>query len=46
MIAIENDDFSIKKGDAVSFSISYDRIGIYPYEIGHKVVEVEHNHKV
>ena len=41
MIAIENDDFSIKKGDAVLFSISYDRIGIYPYEVGYKVVEVE-----
>ena len=31
MISIENDDFSIKKGDAISFSISYDCIGIYPY---------------
>lgn len=31
MISIENDDFSIKKGDVISFSISYDRIGIYPY---------------
>ena len=41
MIVIENDDFSIKKGDVVSFSISYDRIGIYPYEVGYKVVEVE-----
>ena len=41
MIAIENDDFSIKKGDAVTFSISYDRIGIYPYEVGYKAVEVE-----
>lgn len=33
MISIEDDDFSIKKGDAVSFSIGYDRIGIYPYFI-------------
>lgn len=31
MITIENDDFSIKKGDGISFSISYDNIGIYPY---------------
>lgn len=31
MISIENDDFSIKKGDVISFSISYDCIGIYPY---------------
>ena len=41
MIAIENDDFSIRKGDAVAFSISYDRIGIYPYEVGCKAVEAE-----
>ena len=33
MISIEDDDFSIKKGDAVSFSISFDHIGIYPYFI-------------
>lgn len=46
MIAIENDDFSVHQGDAVSFSVSYDRIGIYPYEVGYKAVEVEHNHKV
>lgn len=31
MIAIENDDFSIKKGDTISFSVGYDSIGIYPY---------------
>lgn len=31
MISIKNDDFQIKKGDVVCFSISYDRIGIYPY---------------
>lgn len=31
MISIANDDFSIKIGDAISFSISYDRVGIYPY---------------
>lgn len=31
MISIENDDFSIKKGDVISFSISYDCIGTYPY---------------
>ena len=31
MISIENDDFTIKKGDAISFSLSYDCIGIYPY---------------
>ena len=33
MISIENDDFSIKTGDAVSFSICYDRVDIYPYFI-------------
>ena len=31
MISIENDDFTIKKGDTISFSLNYDRIGIYPY---------------
>lgn len=31
MISIENDDFTIKKGDIISFSLNYDRIGIYPY---------------
>ena len=31
MISIENDDFTIKKGDAISFSLNYDHIGIYPY---------------
>lgn len=31
MISIVNDDFSIKKGDMLSFSISYDCVGIYPY---------------
>lgn len=31
MITIGNDDFSIKKGDGVLFSIGYDNIGIYPY---------------
>ncbi|MCM1127901.1 MAG: hypothetical protein NC429_15700 [Lachnospiraceae bacterium] len=31
MITIENDDFSIKKGDGISFLISYDNIWIYPY---------------
>ena len=31
MLSIDNDDFSIKTGDAVSFSINYDRVGIYPY---------------
>lgn len=33
MISIDNDDFSIRIGDAVSFSISYDCVGIYPYFI-------------
>lgn len=33
MISIENDDFKIKKGDAISFSLNYDRIGIYPYYV-------------
>jgi len=33
MISIKNDDFTIKKGDAVSFSINYNHIGIYPYEV-------------
>ena len=41
MIVIENDNFLIKKGGAVAFSISYDRIGIYPYEVGYKAVEAE-----
>lgn len=45
MIAIENDDFSIKKGDAVAFSISYNCIGIYPYEVGCKAGMVEYSHK-
>lgn len=31
MISIENDDFTIKKGDAVLFSLDYDCIDIYPY---------------
>lgn len=31
MISIGNDDFSIKKGDGVSFLLDYDNIGIYPY---------------
>ena len=31
MLSIDNDDFSIKTGDVISFSISYDRVGIYPY---------------
>lgn len=31
LIAVENDDFSIKRGDCISFSISCDCIGIYPY---------------
>ncbi len=31
MILIKNDDFSIKKGDCISFSMGYDSIGIYPY---------------
>lgn len=31
MITIGNGDFSIKKGDGVSFFIGYDNIGIYPY---------------
>lgn len=33
MVTIENDDFLIKKGDAISFSISYNCIGIYPYSM-------------
>lgn len=33
MIDIDNDNFTIKKGDAVSFSVRYDRIGIYPYSL-------------
>lgn len=31
MLSIKNDDFSIKRGDAISLSINYDLIGIYPY---------------
>ena len=31
MLSIKNDDFSIKRGDVVSFSINYDLIEIYPY---------------
>lgn len=31
VISIENDDLTIKKGDAISFSLNYDCIGIYPY---------------
>lgn len=31
MIGIENDDFTIKKGDCISFSKCYENIGIYPY---------------
>lgn len=31
MTSIENDDLTIKKGDAISFSLCYDCIGIYPY---------------
>ncbi len=31
MISIGNEDFTIKKGDAISFSLNYDCIGIYPY---------------
>lgn len=45
MIVIENDDFSIKKGDAVAFSINYNRIEIYPYEIGCKAGMVEYSRK-
>lgn len=41
MIVIENDNFLIKKGGAIAFSISFDRIGIYPYEVGYKAIEVE-----
>lgn len=31
MISIENDDFTIKEGDSISFSLSYKCIDIYPY---------------
>lgn len=31
MISIKDDDFSIKKGDMVLFSIAYDSIGVYTY---------------
>lgn len=31
MISVENDDFTIKKGDGIAFSLNYHRIGIYPY---------------
>lgn len=31
MISIEDDDFSIKKGDKISFSLNYECIEIYPY---------------
>ena len=33
MIAIESENIAIKKGDEISFSVSYDRIGIYPYSL-------------
>lgn len=33
MITIAKADLSIMKGNAVSFSLSYERIGIYPYFI-------------
>ena len=31
MISIDNDDFSIKRGDKILFLTSYDKIRIYPY---------------
>lgn len=31
MISIENDDFTIQKGDWISFSVSCDSVLIYPY---------------
>lgn len=31
MMSIKNDDFTIKKGDTITFSLNYDGIGIYPY---------------
>lgn len=31
MISVENDDFTIKKGDCILFSVCYEDIGIYPY---------------
>ena len=32
MISIKNDDFTICRGDNIAFSLSCDRIGIFPYE--------------
>ena len=31
MVSLKNDDYSIKKGDFVSFTLSCEYIGIYPY---------------
>ena len=31
MLDIEQDDFTIKKGDYISFSLRFSEIGIYPY---------------
>ncbi|MDE6671154.1 MAG: hypothetical protein K2K16_03060 [Ruminococcus sp.] len=31
MLDIKNDDFTIKKGDFITFSVPFSRIGIYPY---------------
>ncbi len=31
MIDVQNDDYSIERGDTISFRISSSRIGIYPY---------------
>lgn len=33
MISVKDDDFSIKKGDAIAFSVSCNEIGVYPYTI-------------
>ncbi|MDE5557977.1 MAG: hypothetical protein K2J32_09885 [Ruminococcus sp.] len=31
MLDIKNDDFTIRKGDFITFSIQFSEIGIYPY---------------
>lgn len=33
MVEVKSDDFMIKRGDIVSFSVEYERISIYPYEL-------------
>lgn len=31
MLDIKNDDFTIRKGDFITFSVKFSKIGIYPY---------------